>query len=251
MPGPLVDQLLNILRLERKPLIVLNDSIAVRVAERKVYQEGLVIPVGKLASIGLDGSVDFDKNLDLIARIAMEPPRTDVPVLSPIMKLARFDLPIRGTLDKPRIDGNALKERFKSFGTDLLDNTLQVGVDGLQRLFQGMSLPAFRRRAAPAPRRVAPNRQPAPPSPPPPAPDPPAPGAGAPRDEEPVVEERRDALKPSETQVNNNLDKPTLRTPEERKRIREDKREQRLAKKAERWLQRLFTPKKSTTNDQK
>ena len=134
--------------IERKPLLVLRDSISVRVADRKVYQEGLIIPVGKLASIGLDGSVDFDKNLDLIARIAMEPPRSNVPVLTPIMKLARFELPIRGTLEKPKIDGDALKERLKSFGTDLLDNSLQVGVDSLQRLFQGLTVPSFRRLGA-------------------------------------------------------------------------------------------------------
>ncbi len=109
MPGPLIDQLLSLLRLERKPLLVLRDSISVRVADRKVYQEGLVIPVGRLATIGLDGSVDFDKNLDLIARIAMEPPRSNVPVLSPIMKLARIELPIRGTLNKPKIDGDGFE----------------------------------------------------------------------------------------------------------------------------------------------
>ncbi len=229
MPGPLIDQLLSLLRLERKPLLVLRDSISVRVADRKVYQEGLVIPVGRLATIGLDGSVDFDKNLDLIARIAMEPPRSNVPVLSPIMKLARIELPIRGTLNKPKIDGAALKQRLKSFGADLLDNSLQVGVDGLQRLFQGLKAPSFRRSAPPA-RRL------------PPPPPRPAPGAGAPRDEDPVVETRREALKPSDAQVKNNA--------EERKRLREQKRQQRLTKKAERRLERVCAPEKSTTDEQ-
>jgi translocation and assembly module TamB len=200
MPGPLVDQLLSVLRMERRPFLVLRDSISVRVAERKVYQEGLSIPVGGLATIGLDGSVDFDKNLDLIARISMEPPRSNVPVLTPLMKLARFELPIRGTLTKPKIDGDALKERLKSFGTDLLDNSLQAGADSLQRLIRGLGLPSIGRQAAPT-RRAAPG-QPAPTRP----------------------------------------DAPNALTPDGRKRLREQKRDQRLTEKARRRLQRSQPP---------
>jgi len=246
MPGPLADQLLSVLQVERKPLLVVRDSISVRIADRKVHQEGLIIPVGKVASIGLDGSVDFDQNLDLVARFAMVPPRSNVPVLTPIMKLARFELPIRGTLKKPKIDGDALKERLKSLGTDLLDNSLQVGVDSLQRLFQGLTVPSLR-GLAPRPRRVAPSRQPAPP--PPPQSDPPVPGAGTPRDEDQVVETPREAPLPSETQVKRKPDPPKPLTPEDRKRLREQKREQRLTKKAERRLQKGRPPEKSATDE--
>ena len=47
MPGPLADELLSVFQRERRPLAVLRDPIAVRIAGRKVYQEGLVVPVGK------------------------------------------------------------------------------------------------------------------------------------------------------------------------------------------------------------
>jgi hypothetical protein len=56
-----------------------------------------------------------------------------------------------------------------------------------------------------------------------------------------VVEIRREALKPSEAQVKNNAD--------ERQRLREQKREQRLTKKAERRLERVRAPEKSTTDE--
>ena len=128
--------------------------------------EGLVIPVANVASIGLDGSVDFDKNLDLVARFALNPPGSDVPVLTPILETARFEIPIRGTLTNPKIDGEAMKERWKAIGTDLLQGSMEAGVNGLQRLLQGFPgqpfggrfAPGRPRAVPPAPRVVTPDR---------------------------------------------------------------------------------------------
>ena len=140
MPGQLADQLLSVFRLESKPLVELRDPVSVRIAGRKVYQNGLLIPVGNVASIALDGSVDFDRNLDMVVRFSLNPLRSRVPVLSPLVETARFELPIRGTLAKPKIDGEALKERWKSFG-NLLQGSMEAGMNGLQQLFQGLPLP--------------------------------------------------------------------------------------------------------------
>ena len=120
MPGELADQLLSVFRLESKPLVELREPVSVRITDGKVYQKGLVVPVGNVASIALDGSVDFEKNLDMVARFALNPPRSRLPVLSPLVETARFELPIRGTLAKPKIDGEALKEKWKTFGDSLL-----------------------------------------------------------------------------------------------------------------------------------
>ncbi len=75
MPGELADQLLGVFRLDSKPLIELSEPISVRVTEGKVHQRGLVLPVGNLARIALDGSVDFQKNIDMVARFALNPPQ--------------------------------------------------------------------------------------------------------------------------------------------------------------------------------
>ena len=85
MPGELADQLLSVFRLESKPLVELRDPVSVRITDGKVFQKGLVVPVGNVASVSLDGSVDFDKNLDMVARFALNAPRTRVPVLSPLV----------------------------------------------------------------------------------------------------------------------------------------------------------------------
>jgi translocation and assembly module TamB len=145
MPGQLADQLLGAIRLESKPLVELRDPVSVRITEGKVYQKGLVVPVGNVATVALDGSVDFDKRLDMVARFALNPPRTRMPVLSPLVETARFELPIRGTLAKPKIDGDAMKEKWKTFGGDLLQGSLEAGVNGLQKLLEGMPDQPFRR----------------------------------------------------------------------------------------------------------
>ncbi len=152
MPGALADQLLSVFVKERKPLVVLRDRVSVLVAGRKVYQEGLIIPVGGLATIGIDGAVGFDKSLDLVARFALKPPRSPIPVLSPILETARFELPITGTLKKPKIDGDELQNRWKAIGSGLLGNSVEAGVNGLERLLQGLSarpLPGLRPGARP------------------------------------------------------------------------------------------------------
>jgi translocation and assembly module TamB len=144
MPGELADQLLSVFRLESKPLVELRDPVSVRIADRKIYQNGLIVPVGKVASIALDGSVDFDRNLDMVARFALNPLRSRVPILSPLVETARFELPLRGTLAKPKIDGEALKERWKAIGSGLLQGSMEVGANGLQQLFQGLPQQPFR-----------------------------------------------------------------------------------------------------------
>ncbi len=150
LPGPLAEDLLSLLP-DRgsQPMLVLRNPISLRIAEGKVYQRGLVIPLGQVATVGLEGSVAFDKRLDLVARFTLNPPRADMPVLSSVLRTAQFELPIRGTLKQPKIDQLALKERLKSLGSDLLENSVASGAAGLLRLLEG--LPARRQARTPPP----------------------------------------------------------------------------------------------------
>jgi hypothetical protein len=167
LPGPLADAIIDLLPNRRddeageKPVLVLRDPISVRIADRKVTQHGLNVPVGRLGSIGLEGSVDFEKHLDLIARFRVNPPRADRPVLAALLNNARFELPIRGTLDDPRIDAEALKGRLKDLGSDMLGNSVAAGAEGLLRLLDGLE----RRRVARKPPAEAPGAAPADPEP--------------------------------------------------------------------------------------
>ena len=137
MPGPLAEQILGIFRQEQHPLLVLRDPVSVRIVGRRIYQEGLIIPLANVAAIGIEGSVDFDQNLNLVASFAMVPPRKNIPVLSEILENTQIQLPITGTFKKPRIDGDAIKDRFKDLGVNMLDTVIDAGVNGLGRILQG------------------------------------------------------------------------------------------------------------------
>jgi translocation and assembly module TamB len=233
MPGPLADELLSVFQRDRKPLAVLRDPVAVRIAGRKIYQQGLSIPVANLASIGVDGSVDFDRKLDLVAHFGLVPPRNGIPVLTPIMGAARFDLPIGGTLDKPKINGDALKEYWKSVGLDLLGNSLNLGTGALDRLLQVLpgrrmsgQPPRDSRGGVPRESRRGP-------------PPPPRPGASDPRTadapgDDGVSETRHETLKPPPPAADPPAARPGALTPEERRQRREEKKRERLEKKAAR-----------------
>jgi translocation and assembly module TamB len=215
MPGPFADQVLSVFRQESRPLLVLRDPVSIRLVGRKVYQEGLVVPVGKVAVLGLEGWIDFDQNLDLVASFAMVPPRQKIPVLSTLLENTQIQVPISGTLKKPRINGDAIGERFKDLGTNLLDKVLGVGANGLNDLLRNR------------PGRVPPPRDLFPPmEPDEEIPAPPAPGLGG----QPDV-----SKEPAE--------RPGQLTPEQRKQLRDERKQRRQDKRAERRMMRGLPPR--------
>jgi translocation and assembly module TamB len=240
MPGPLADQLIGVFRQERRPLLVLRDPISIRILGRKIYQEGLVIPLGNVAAIGLDGSIDFDQNLDLVARFAMVPPRRNIPVLSQILENTQLQVPITGTLKKPKLNGEAIKDRFKDMGTNLLETMMDVGASGLNRVFRGGrgaggEGPARRDVFPPFAR---PDDDQAPP--------PPQPGLGqAPKRDDAVANSSgssSDKARAPGAVADKPPGRPGQLTAEERQLQREARRERRLEKKAERRARRGLPP---------
>ncbi len=169
MPGPLADELLSLLPNadEDRPLLVLRDPVSLRIAEGKVHQKGLAFPLARLGAVSLEGSVDFHKNLDMVARFSLNPPQADKPLLATLLKTARLELPIRGTLDDPQIDTQAMQDRLKNVGTDLLENSVGIGAEGILRALQGHRRPSpgaagrsqQRRRSPAAPATAAAHRR--------------------------------------------------------------------------------------------
>ena len=168
MPGPLAEQILGVFRQEQQPLLVLRDPVSVRIVGRKIYQEGLVIPLGNVAAIGIEGWVDFDQNLNLVASFAMVPPRRNIPVLSDILENAQIQLPITGTFKKPKTRRRSHQGPIQG---PWCEHAGQCDRSGGQR--PGSHL-AGRARAVPPPRRdffppfVTPDNEQT--APPPPAP---------------------------------------------------------------------------------
>jgi hypothetical protein len=190
MPGRLADQLLVVFDKLDQPLLILRDSISIEIEDRKVHQKGLVLPVANLASIALDGSVDFDKNLDLVAGFTLNRSAPVAGVLPPLLQNARVDIPIRGTMQNPTIDTGGFKDRLADMGMDFVGKTVGAGLNGLQRLLGGKAVEGLGDYFLPRARPMAPAPQPKPenvnpkskrfrkPETPPAEPEPPPGGAG-------------------------------------------------------------------------
>jgi hypothetical protein len=119
-PGPLATDLLGLIG-RQDAILKLDEPVVLSVADGRVYQHGLGIPLGNVSRIELEGSVDFDRNLDLTARLPITAALLgDRPLLADIAEGALVTVPIRGTLSQPRIDRQALGAHMKDLGKTLL-----------------------------------------------------------------------------------------------------------------------------------
>jgi translocation and assembly module TamB len=140
--GPIADQLFDVIGLAvaDRPSIKLEQPVALAIANRRVYQNGLTIPVGKLNSITMDGWVDFDRNLALKASVPILPTKwrdnPRLPVLNDVFGGLRVTVPITGTLAKPEVNREAFNMANQDLGKTLLERTVGGDVvDFFQRLF--------------------------------------------------------------------------------------------------------------------
>ena len=175
----------------------------------------------------------------------MIPPRRNIPFLSDILENAQIQLPITGTFQKPRINGDAIKDRFKDLGVNMLDSVIGAGVNGLGRILQGGPGRNPPRRDF-FPPFVAPDNNQAVPAPPAPGtagsrPAPPAPGS-APAPPAPGDRVAQRPLPDPDDELDEPSARPGLLTPEQRRMQREERKARRLEKRAERRMRRGLPP---------
>jgi translocation and assembly module TamB len=136
--GPLGHELLGLIGRDDLRDLKLNQPVELTIADRKVYQQGLALPLGKLSRIELEGWVDFDRNLSLTASLPVTAAMVgNRPILSDIVEGTAVRVPIRGTLQKPEIDRDAMKLALKDLGQTLLERgAVQGAAEVLMRLTQ-------------------------------------------------------------------------------------------------------------------
>ena len=101
----------------------LDQPVALSIADRRVYQRGLALPLGRVTRIELDGWVDFDRNLKLTASLPITRAMVgNAPVLGELVEGKRISVPIAGTLKEPKIDRDAVNLALKDLGKSFLDN---------------------------------------------------------------------------------------------------------------------------------
>jgi len=138
-PGPFVDALLDIVGREERPTVKLDEPVSLTIADHRVYQHGFAFPLGRLTEIELEGWVDFDRNLEMKASVPLTPAMVgNRPLLENIVGGTRIQVPIRGTLQKPEVDREAMNLALKDLGKTLLQRGAVQGAAALfMRLTQG------------------------------------------------------------------------------------------------------------------
>jgi len=167
-PGPLADTLLDAIGPNRAPILRLDQPVQLTIAEGRVNQRGLSVPIGNLSRLELEGWVDFDRNIALTAGLPITPALVaNNPLLVDIAAGTTLRVPVRGTLSQPQIDRGAMAAHLGDLGKTLLKRgavrgatelLLRLGRRGDPAVQPTVEIPAL----APMP---DPKTEPAPPKP--------------------------------------------------------------------------------------
>ena len=127
-PGPLANDLLGVIG-RRDASLKLDRPVTLTIADGRVNQSGLALPIGDLTRIEFAGWVDFDRNLALTATLPVTPAMLgNNPFLADVASGAQVRLPIGGTLNKPTIDRDAFAANLRDLGKSLLTRGAMRGV---------------------------------------------------------------------------------------------------------------------------
>jgi hypothetical protein len=146
LPGPLfaeigaiIGQLESAVRLGggdllglQQPLVKIeNQRVEFRMQDRRIHSTPLEFNVRNVV-VRTRGSVGVDQTLDLVAEIILPAEWVRrVPFLARLQGKP-LEVPIRGTLHRPRLDGKSIGNAWQQFGLDALDSLLN---GGFQKLF--------------------------------------------------------------------------------------------------------------------
>ncbi len=128
-PGPLTREMVSLVAPAKEPgTLRLAEPVFLTIADGRVNQRGLAIPIGEVTRVEVEGWVDFQKNLGLVATVPVTPAMFgDSPLLGPIVAGTSIRVPIGGTLDKPKLDKAAFKAGLADLGKSLLVRGAGVG----------------------------------------------------------------------------------------------------------------------------
>jgi translocation and assembly module TamB len=126
IPGPLAEGLLSLMN-RRDTALRLDKPVRLAIANGKVETKGLALPVGNFTEIALEGSVGFDRELNLRATFPVTSSMLGNSLIGDIVEGTRITVPIGGTLSSPRIDRDAFRLGLKDTGKDLLQRGMTRG----------------------------------------------------------------------------------------------------------------------------
>jgi hypothetical protein len=136
-PGPLIEELAVLLNRAGPAKLKRESQVEFRLVQGRVYHRGLELEFPEL-TVRTYGSVGLDKTLAIMAEMPIPPKWLRDNALGNALKDQTIQVPIAGTLSKPKLDRSVLdqlaKQSLQSFrkaGEGLLRNELNKQLDRL------------------------------------------------------------------------------------------------------------------------
>jgi translocation and assembly module TamB len=124
-PGPFAGQLLSLVGQPGAPGLRLQQPVQLAVANGRVMQKGLSIPLRGTSAISLEGSVGFDQTLDLRATVPITKGMLGARSgLDELVGENRVTVPIDGTVSKPRVNKQALQVAVRELSKNVFKRDL-------------------------------------------------------------------------------------------------------------------------------
>jgi translocation and assembly module TamB len=121
-PGPMATQLLTLTGQPSSPGVKIEQPVQLSIADGRVNQKGLAIPLRGGTKIALEGSVGFDQTLNLVASVPLSSRMLGVRsgAIDQAVSGKSVQVPIDGTVSRPRVNRKALQVALKELSQSLL-----------------------------------------------------------------------------------------------------------------------------------
>jgi translocation and assembly module TamB len=134
-PGPLVRELALALGYSSPAQLANQSTIDFRMVDGRVYHRGVVVQFPDL-TVRTYGWVGLDKSLGLMAEMPVPPKWIGSnPTVAAALRNQTIQLPVGGTLDRPKVDQQVLRQVSRQFlekaATNVIEDQLLRGLDRL------------------------------------------------------------------------------------------------------------------------
>ncbi|MFO0960941.1 MAG: hypothetical protein U0800_26470 [Isosphaeraceae bacterium] len=130
-PGPFAAEVLALTNTQ-VPRLALNQPVRMQIADRRVKQNGLEIPIGGENRVKLAGTVGFDQTLQIRARVPVTGRMLGRDeIVQQLLKGMEVTVPIGGSLAKPGIDRQGLQVALREAAQEVAKRGMQVGAGRL------------------------------------------------------------------------------------------------------------------------
>ncbi len=149
-PGPLGSEVATITG-RSSATIRLDQTMIVNVADGRVRQTGLSIPIGGGTTVAIDGTVGFDETLDLRATIPLTARLLGIdPKIAKVPPGRSIVVPVGGTFARPAVDRQSLRVAFREAAKSMAGKELEAEANRLLDRIAGPNPPDGEPKTRPA-----------------------------------------------------------------------------------------------------